>query len=90
MSGGEPSHVVRQKTSPPVTSVTEIACGRYVIVTNPGRESGWIGDSVTGVLGRPFEGLYTLRIYDSPSLRWNRVRDIQLVAKYHYWTRFSK
>ena len=40
--------------------------------------------------GRPIQGAYTLRIWDSPSLRWDHVEDIQLVWKYHYWTRFSK
>gem|GEM_PF-5250467 len=39
--------------------------------------------------GRPIEGQYTLRIWDSPSLQWDHVEDIQLVWKYHYWTRFE-
>ncbi len=63
------------------------------VVTNPpsGSDLGLMSPYMKGEYkGRPFEGLYTLRIYDSPSLRWDRVRDIQLVAKYHYWTRFSK
>ncbi|CAN5551552.1 hypothetical protein BH09MYX1_BH09MYX1_44340 [soil metagenome] len=63
------------------------------VVTNPpsGADLGLMSPYMKGEYkGRPLEGLYTLRIYDSPSLRWERVRDIQLVTKYHYWTRFSK
>jgi hypothetical protein len=63
------------------------------VITNPpsGNDLGLMSPYMKGEYkGRPLEGLYTLRIYDSPSLRWDRVRDIQLVAKYHYWTRFSK
>jgi hypothetical protein len=63
------------------------------VVTNPpsSTDLGFMSPFMKGEFkGRPLEGLYTLRIYDSPSLRWERVRDIQLVTKYHYWTRFSK
>lgn len=40
--------------------------------------------------GRPLQGLYTLRNWDQPGLRWDRVDDLQLAWKYHYWTRFQK
>ena len=40
--------------------------------------------------GRPIQGNYTLRIWDTPELKWNHVDDIQLVWKYHYWTRGSQ
>ena len=40
--------------------------------------------------GRPMQGLYTLRIWDQPGLRWDHVDDIQLVWNYHYWTRFEQ
>ncbi|MCA9600310.1 MAG: hypothetical protein KC776_43700 [Myxococcales bacterium] len=39
--------------------------------------------------GRPLHGLYTIRIWDRPELRWDRIQDIQLVLNYHYWTRFQ-
>ena len=39
--------------------------------------------------GRPLTGLYTLRIWDRPELRWEQIQDIQLLWKYHYWTRFQ-
>lgn len=38
--------------------------------------------------GRPLQGLYSLRIWDDPGLRWEQVDDIQLYWRYHYWTRF--
>jgi hypothetical protein len=39
--------------------------------------------------GRPIDGVYRLRIYDSPALRFDRLQDVQLVANYHYWSRIS-
>ena len=39
-----------------------------------------------GLRGRPLQGEYMLRIWDSPNLVWSRVEDIQLVWKYRYWT----
>ena len=35
--------------------------------------------------GRPLSGLYKLRIYDQPALRWDRLEDIQLLLTYRYW-----
>jgi hypothetical protein len=40
----------------------------------------------TELRGRPLDGTYTLRIYDSPALRFDHVQDIQLVLNYHYWS----
>ena len=39
--------------------------------------------------GRPLQGMYTLRIWDTPTLQWHQVEDVQLVWNYHYWTRFK-
>jgi hypothetical protein len=36
--------------------------------------------------GRPLDGRYGLRIWDSPALQWNHLEDIQLVLSYHYWS----
>jgi hypothetical protein len=36
--------------------------------------------------GRPLDGAYTLRIWDSPSLNWNRLQDVQIVLDYLYWS----
>ena len=63
------------------------------VITNPPSSSdqGLLDPYMKGELnGRPLEGAYTLRIYESPTLRWERIKDLQLVWKYHYWTRFSR
>ncbi|MFO8080191.1 MAG: hypothetical protein R6V07_07800, partial [Armatimonadota bacterium] len=39
------------------------------------------------LMGRPLQGSFELRIYDTPELVWENVEDIQLVLGYHYWTR---
>src|SRR5690606_38119884 len=39
--------------------------------------------------GRPLSGAYSVRIYDTPALVWDRVEDIQLVPNYRYWSRVS-
>ncbi len=36
--------------------------------------------------GRPLDGSYRFRVWDSPQLRWNRLEDIQLVLRYRYWS----
>jgi hypothetical protein len=40
-------------------------------------------------VGRPLEGNYTLRVYDTDGFVWDRgaLEDIQLVMHYRYWTR---
>jgi hypothetical protein len=63
------------------------------VVTNPpsSNDQGLLEPYMkTELKGRPIEGTYTLRVYDSPALRWERIKDLQLVWKYHYWTRFSR
>ncbi|MEZ4234249.1 MAG: hypothetical protein R3B89_34055 [Polyangiaceae bacterium] len=40
--------------------------------------------------GRPLSGSYTLRIYDTPALAWNRVEDVQLVLNYRYWSKIRR
>jgi hypothetical protein len=37
--------------------------------------------------GRPIDGTYFLRLYDSPVLHFDHIEDIQLVLNYHYWSR---
>jgi hypothetical protein len=36
--------------------------------------------------GRPLDGKYRLRVYESPQLRWSRLEDIQIVLQYRYWS----
>jgi hypothetical protein len=40
--------------------------------------------------GRPLDGNYRLQIMDSPSLKWDRLEDVQLVLRYRYWSRIDK
>lgn len=40
--------------------------------------------------GRPLSGSYNLRVYDSPSLVWNQVEDVQVVLTYRYWSRVQR
>lgn len=60
--------------SNPISSADESLLGRY-----------WRNEFA----GRPMSGLYTIRIWDTPGLVWDRVRDVQLAIKYRYWTRFE-
>jgi len=39
------------------------------------------------LMGRPLQGAFELRIYDTPELDWPNVEDIQIILGYHYWTR---
>lgn len=40
--------------------------------------------------GRPIDGSYRLRIWDTPGLTWNRLEDVQIVLKYRYWSAIQK
>ncbi|MBI2389824.1 MAG: hypothetical protein HYV09_09550 [Deltaproteobacteria bacterium] len=40
--------------------------------------------------GRPLDGIYSLKIWDDPALRWDRLEDIQIILKYRYWSRIDK
>jgi hypothetical protein len=37
--------------------------------------------------GRPMDGVYHLRIYDTPALKFANPQDIQPILNYHYWSR---
>jgi hypothetical protein len=63
-----------------------------VVITNPltGSQPSLLDPYMNAELrGRPIQGQYTLRIYDTPELDWERIEDIQLVWDYHYWTKFG-
>jgi hypothetical protein len=36
--------------------------------------------------GRPIDGAYHLRIWDSPALKWDHLQDIQIILNYRYWS----
>lgn len=40
-------------------------------------------------VGRPLDGAYTLRIYDTAELNWDALEDVQLLVNYRYWTRLN-
>lgn len=37
--------------------------------------------------GRPLDGRYSLRIWESPTLNFDAIEDVQIVLNYRYWTR---
>jgi hypothetical protein len=63
-----------------------------VLVTNPptSTHTQLLGAYFkTGLRGRPLQGNYELRIWETPELNWEAVEDVQLIFKYRYWTRMS-
>jgi len=36
--------------------------------------------------GRPVDGRYQFRIWESPGFEWEKVQDVQLVMQYRYWS----
>jgi hypothetical protein len=65
---------------------------RYLTLPLSSADNGLL--SQTGIVktelrGRPLDGRYKLRIYESPALRWNRLEDIQLMVRYRYWSRIT-
>lgn len=41
----------------------------------------------TSLRGRPISGVYKIRIYEQPGLRWDAIEDVQLVLSHNYWSR---
>ncbi len=39
--------------------------------------------------GRPLDGSYRIKIWDSPYLVWNRLEDVQVILKYRYWSKIQ-
>ncbi|MFH2007212.1 MAG: hypothetical protein ABI333_11545 [bacterium] len=63
-----------------------------VVVTNP--ITGTHNQLLTeywkdGLKGRPLQGQYMLRIWDTNNIVWSAIEDIQIVWKYRYWTQMS-
>jgi hypothetical protein len=70
-----------------------LAAERYVTFPVSSADQGLLSQS--GVekaefRGRPLDGSYRLRIWDSPGLTWNRLEDIQVILKYRYWSKLQK
>ena len=70
-----------------------LATERYLGIPMSSEDESLIGgeDFTKGAFhGRPLTGMYTLRIYESPQMRWENVEDIQLVLNYRYWSRVKR
>lgn len=69
-----------------------LAAERFLGVPMSSDDSALIGGpefTKEAFAGRPLTGLYTLRIHETPRLRWENVEDVQLVLNYRYWSRVS-
>lgn len=65
--------------------------GEFVI-TNPmtGTHSSMLAPyQKQNFRGRPLQGSYFLRIWETENLDWDKIEDIQLIWNYRYWTRSS-
>jgi hypothetical protein len=63
-----------------------------VVVTNPmtSTHSSLLNDYwKDGLRGRPLQGSYYLRIWDSPGLVWPKLEDVQILWRYRYWTQMG-
>jgi hypothetical protein len=58
---------------------TPLASADQALISQPGIQH-------VELQGRPLDGVYYLRIWDSPNLNWNNLQDIQLVLDYEYWS----
>ncbi len=69
-----------------IESARALAAERYL--TNPlssADRASLDGFTRPDFQGRPLSGTVTLRIWDEPSLRMDRLEDIQIVLGYRYW-----
>ncbi len=69
-----------------------LAAERYITVPISSADQGLLtqpGVEKPEYRGRPLDGSYRFRIWDSPSLVWNRLEDVQFVLKYRYWSRIQ-
>ena len=39
--------------------------------------------------GRPMDGSFSLKIWDAPGLKFDAIKDVQVIVNYRYWTRFQ-
>jgi hypothetical protein len=65
-----------------------LAAEKYITTPIGSSDQGLLGqDGLTKaeLRGRPLDGNYRLRIWDSPALQWNHLEDIQFVLNYQYW-----
>ena len=75
-----------------ITRGKALAAERWVTLPISSTDQGYLQQpefTKRELAGRPLSGIYRLRIYDRPSLRWENVEDIQLVLGYRYWSRVA-
>ncbi|MFI5297733.1 MAG: hypothetical protein ACHREM_06495 [Polyangiales bacterium] len=66
-----------------------LAAERYITVPVSGADSALLFTPATEKVefrGRPLDGTYRLKIWDSPFLIFDRLQDVQIVVKYKYWS----
>jgi hypothetical protein len=67
-----------------------ITAERYITTPIGSADQSLIGQfQAVQFRGRPIDGTYQLRIYDTPALRFGQIQDIQLILSYHYWSRVT-
>jgi len=69
-----------------------LAAERYITVPLSSNDQSLI--SQAGIQhvefgGRPLDGNYHLRVWDSPDLKWSALQDIQLILNYEYWSQIQ-
>jgi hypothetical protein len=67
-----------------------LAAERYI--TNPisSTDQQLMSDYMRSELqGRPLDGNFILRLWEAPGMYFDGIKDIQIVLKYRYWTRFD-
>ena len=65
-----------------------ISAERYITTPIGSADQQLIGQlEAVQFRGRPIDGVYHLKIFDTPALRFDQIQDIQLILNYHYWSR---
>jgi hypothetical protein len=69
-----------------------LAAERYLTMPLSSGDQGLIAQAgITHIEfgGRPLDGTYRLRIWDSPDLSWSNLQDIQIILNYEYWSQIQ-
>ena len=69
-----------------------LAAERYITLPLGSADAallGQLGMRKPEFRGRPLDGSYRFRIWDSPDLVWSRLEDVQFVLEYRYWSKIT-
>jgi hypothetical protein len=72
-----------------INSAKALAAERYITLPISSNDQSLLSQSGIEHIefqGRPLDGVYYLRIWDSPALKWANLQDIQVVLNYEYWS----